>query len=80
MSAHVLLNLSNELRKSNKMLGLLSILLLFRNDLNKFNNTGARMLESIYPMILKLLLNHIFEVETARFTSLLCKVIMDVIT
>ena len=50
MSAHVLLNLSNELRKRDKMRGLSSILLLFRNDFNKFNNTGARMLDSIYHM------------------------------
>ena len=41
MSAHVLLNLLNNLRKSDKMRGLLSILLLFPNEFNKFNNTGA---------------------------------------
>ena len=41
MSALVLLNLLNELRKSVKMLGLPSILSLFRNEFNKFNNTGA---------------------------------------
>ena len=43
MSAHVLLNVLNELRKSDKMRGLQSILLLFRNEFNKFNNTGTRM-------------------------------------
>ena len=48
MSAHVLLNLLNELGKSDKMRGLPSILLLFRNEFNKFNNTRARMLDSIY--------------------------------
>ena len=32
MSAHVLLNLLNELGKSDKMRGLLSILSLFRNE------------------------------------------------
>ena len=37
------------------MRGLLSILSLFRNELNKFNNTGARMLDLIYYMTLKLL-------------------------
>ena len=36
MSAHVLLNLLNELRKP-------SILSVFPNEFNKFNNTGARM-------------------------------------
>ena len=33
-----------------KMRGLPSILSLFRNELNKFNNTRARMLDSIYHM------------------------------
>ena len=47
-SAHVLLNLLNELRKRDKMRGLLSILSLFRHEFKRFNNTGARMLDSIY--------------------------------
>ena len=34
MSAHVLLNLLNELRKRDKMRGLPSIISLFRNELN----------------------------------------------
>ena len=51
MSAHVLLNLFNELGKRDKMRGLPSILSLFRNEFNKFNNTRARMLDSIYHMI-----------------------------
>ena len=55
MSAHVLLNLLNELGKRYKMLGLPSILFLFRNEFNKFNNTRARMLDSIYHMTLRLL-------------------------
>ena len=50
MSANVLLNLFNELRESDKMLGLLSILSLFRNEFNKFNNTKTRMLDYIYHM------------------------------
>ena len=50
MSAHVLLNLLNELGKRDKMRGLPSILSLFRIELNKFNNTRARMLDSIYHM------------------------------
>ena len=55
MSAHVFLNLFNELRKRDKMRGLASILSLFRNEFNKFNNTGPRMLDSIYHiMALKL--------------------------
>ena len=52
MSAHVLLNLLNELGKRDKMRGLLSILSLFRNKFNKFNNTRARMLDSFYHMTL----------------------------
>ena len=50
MSAHVLLNLLNELGKRDKMRGLPSIFSLFRNEFNKFNNTGARILDSIYHM------------------------------
>ena len=50
MSAHVLLNLLNELGKRDKMRGLPSILSLFRNKFYKFNNTRARLLDSIYHM------------------------------
>ena len=39
MSAHVLLNLLNELGKRDEMRGLSSILYLFRKELNKFNKT-----------------------------------------
>ena len=55
VSAHVLLNLSNELRKRGKMQGLQSILSLFRNEFSKFINTGVRMLDFIYYMSLKIL-------------------------
>ena len=64
MSAHVLLNLLNELGKRDKMRGLTSILSLFRNEFNKFNNTRARMLDSIYHMTLRLLWNLISGVKT----------------
>ena len=50
MSARVLLNLLNELGKRDQMRGLQSILSLFRIEFNKFNNTRARMLDSIYHM------------------------------
>ena len=56
MSAHVLMNLFKELAKGDQMQGLSSILSLFRNKFNKFNNTRAGMLDSIYHMILKLLI------------------------
>ena len=51
MSAHVILNLSKLLRKSDKMQGLSSILSLFRNKFNKFNNTQEQMLDYIYHNI-----------------------------
>ena len=54
MSDHVLLNLLNKLKKRDKTQGLPSILALFRNKLNYFNNTGARMLDSFYHMTLEL--------------------------
>ena len=44
MSAHILLNLLNELG---------SILSLFRNEFNKSNNKRARMLDYIYHMTLR---------------------------
>ena len=59
MSACVLLNLLNELRKRDKMRGLPRILSLYHNEFNKFNNTGALMLDSIYHMTLELLKHHI---------------------
>ena len=48
MRAHLLWNLLNVLWKRDKMRGLPSILSLFCNKFNKFNNTGAQMLDSIY--------------------------------
>ena len=50
MSAHVLLNFIKRVGKSDKMRGLPSTSSLFRNVFNKFNNTRARMLDSIYHM------------------------------
>ena len=83
MSAHVLLNLSNKLGKRDKMRGLPRILYLFHNELNKFNNTGARILVSIYHMTmvtLKLLKNHNFWHEKVNILPLLRNVKMNVIT
>ena len=62
------------------MRGLPSILSLFRSEFNKFNNTGARMLDSIYHMTLKLIKSCIFGVKMSRFYLLLRDVIMDFIT
>ena len=47
MRAHFLLSLLNKLRKRDKMGGLPSILSLFPNQFNKFNNTRPQMLDSI---------------------------------
>ena len=55
MSARVLLNLLNELGKRDKMRGLPNSLSLFGNEFNKFNNTRAQMLDSIYQMTLTFL-------------------------
>ena len=55
MSVHVLFNLLNDFRKRDKMRGLPSILSLFPNEFNKFNNTRARMLDSICHMTLRIL-------------------------
>ena len=79
MSAHVLLNLLNEMGKSDKMLCLPSILSLFPNKFNKFNNIGARMLDSIYRMPSKLLEKRILGMKT-KLRPFICSVIMDVIT
>ena len=50
MSAHFLLNLFNKLRKGhkNEVLGLPKHFIAFlHNEFNKFNSTGAQMLDSI---------------------------------
>ena len=64
ISSHVLLKLLNKMGKRDKMLGLLSILSLFRDSFNTFNNIRARMLDSIYHMTLRLLWNLISAVKT----------------
>ena len=67
MSAHVLLNLLNKLRKRDKMRGLPSILSLFRNEFNKFNYTEAEMLDSNHHITTRLLKNRIFGMNTRDF-------------
>ena len=66
MSAHVLLNLSNKLGKKIKSETCRAFYLFFRNGFDKFNNTGVRMLDSIYPMTLKLFKPRIFGVKTSK--------------
>ena len=77
------ISLVNDLGKSNKMRGLPSILSFFRNEFDKFNNTGAQMLDSIDHMTLKLIKNDIFGVKTSRCCHLersIIIMIMGVIT
>ena len=78
MSAHVLFDLLNELGKRDKMRGLPSILSLFRNEFNKFNNTRARMLDSIYHMTI-MLKSH-FSRKNVILKVYVRNVVMDVIT
>ena len=80
MSAYVLLNLLNELRKKDKYEACRTFYLFFCNEFNKFNNTAVQMLDSIHHITLKLFKNHIFSVKSSRFCHLLRNVIMDVIT
>ena len=63
MSAHVLLNLLNELGKKIRCEALPN----FPNEFNKFNNTGARMEDSIYHMTQKSHFICKFCTKTSRF-------------
>ena len=80
MSNHVLLNLLDQLGKSDKMQGLLSILSFFPNEFNKFINTGAQMLDCTYHMTLKIFKNRIFGIKTLRLRHILRNDIMDIIS
>ena len=53
MSDHVSLNLSNELWEKIRCEVVPTILWVFPDAFNKFNNTRARMQDSIYHMTLK---------------------------
>ena len=50
--------------------GLQNICSLFRNEFNKLNNTGARLLDSTYHMTLEL---HFWR-ENVKILPFLCKV------
>ena len=67
MSANVLLNLLKELGKKTRREALPSILSVFPDKFNKFNNTGARMQDSIYHMTLKSHFISKFCTKTSRF-------------
>ena len=78
MSAHVLLNLLNKFGKKNRYKVLPSILLVFPNEFNKFNNTGARMQDSIYHMTLKLHFISKFCTEMSQFHYYETQYFMDI--
>ena len=76
---------SIEFSKSDKMLVLLSILSLFCNKFNEFNNTGTQTLDFSYCRTLKLLLEFLFYVvKTRRFGHIsgiyICDIVMTVVT
>ena len=70
MNAHALLKFIKRVGKIDKMRGLPSISSFFHSEFNLFNNTGARMLDSIYHMTLKLLKNHIFCIKMQHVGNL----------
>ena len=81
MSAHVLLNLLNELRKSDKMLGLQSLLSLFHNNFNKLNKTKSTNVRFYLSHDNKLLKNCFFSACKCQIApSFTQGYIMDVIT
>ena len=69
MSANALLNLLNELGEKIRFEALPSILSVFPNEFNKFNNTGARMQSSVYHMTLKSIFINDFCIKTSRCRS-----------
>ena len=79
MIAHVLLNLLNEFRKKDKIRGLPSILFLFR-EFNNLNNTGARILDSIYHMTPRTTMKLCFGVKMLKILPYMRDVNKDVIT
>ena len=78
MSAHVLLNLLNELRKKIRCEAVPSILSVFPNEFNKYNNTGARMQDSIYHITLKSHFSANFALKRRNFGFRKRDVFMDV--
>ena len=62
------------------MRSLPNILSSFRNEFYKFDNTRTRMIDSIYYMTLRLLLNLFLIVKKLQFCHYVCNVFMDVIT
>ena len=78
MGAHVLLNLLKELKKVIKCEAC-NILSPFRNELKEFNNTGARMVDSIFHMTLKLFCNRVFGVKTLTFCQINATLLLELV-
>ena len=80
MSDNVLLNLLDQLGKSDKMQGLPSILSFF-SPTSLINSIiqDTQMLDCTYHMTLKLFKNRIFGVKTLRLRHILRNDIMDII-
>ena len=51
------------------MRGLSNVLSLFRNEFDQFNNTGARMFDSVYHVMLKLFCYRMLGVKMHSFTQ-----------
>ena len=75
-----LLNLLNELGKRDKMRGLPSILFLYRNEFDKFNNTRARKLDSVLSYDIYITLKSHICRKNVYFCHYVRNVVMDVIT
>ena len=80
MSANAKLNLLNELGKRYNFRRLPSILSLFRNEFNKFNNTRVQMLYSILSYDIRITLKSHFCRKNAIICHYVRNVVMDVIT
>ena len=64
MSARIFIEFIKQVEKIDKIRGLPSILFLFRNEFDKFNNTVARILDSIYINYdIKIILKSFFSVN-----------------
>ena len=80
LSAHLLFNLLNELGEKIRCEAVLSILSI-SSEFNKFNNTGARMQDSIlYHTTLKSHLIRDFRIKTSRFCLKKMRRFLDVNT
>ena len=65
MSAHVIEFIKWFVK--DKVRGFAENFISFPNEFNKFNNTGARMQDSVYHIILKSLSVSDFRIKTSRF-------------